>query len=143
VQFGKAYGFETFKLTEAAPIPPFLLPLRTRVGELAGATADDFEEALVTEYRAGAQIGWHRDAPAFDIVVGLSLLSECTMQFRPWPVVSGAAGARRAAKPLRQVLAPRSAYVLRGSVRTQWQHHIPPTKALRYSVTFRTLRQKS
>jgi alkylated DNA repair dioxygenase AlkB len=144
VQFGKEYGFETFKLTDAPPIPAFLQPLRARVGDLAGVAGEQFEEALVTEYRAGAQIGWHRDAPSFDTVVGVSLLADCTMHFRPWPVVAGAAGrGGKSAKPLRQVLAARSAYVLRGSVRTQWQHHIPPTKALRYSITFRTLRQKS
>ena len=143
VQFGQHYGFETFKLTPAAAIPDFLLPLRERVGAFAGCDAGEFEEALVTEYRAGAQIGWHRDAPPFDVIVGVSLLGDCTMQFRRWPVAkSPLPSGQRPAKPLRQPLAPRSAYILRGSARTEWQHHIPPTKALRYSITFRTLRQK-
>ena len=97
----------------------------------------------MTEYRVGAQIGWHRDAPAFDIVVGVSLLGDCTMQFRPWPVVKTAAPGQKRSKPVAQTLAARSAYILQGSARTHWQHHIPPTKALRYSITFRTLRQKS
>ena|SRR5437667_7547398 len=35
---------------------------------------------------------------------------------------------------------PRSAYVLTGEARQQWQHSIPPLRAPRYSVTFRTLR---
>ncbi len=142
VQFGRHYGFETFKLTEAPPTPDFLLSLRDRVASFSGCDAERLEEVLVTEYRAGAQIGWHRDAPPFDIVVGVSLLGECTMQFRPWPVVKAAPAGTKRAKPLGQHLAARSAYILRGSVRTDWQHHIPPTKTLRYSITFRTLRTK-
>ena len=141
VQFGHRYGFETFKLTEASPIPEFLLPLRDRVGAFAGCAAERFEEALVTEYAPGAQIGWHRDAPAFDLVVGVSLLGDCTMQFRPWPLVKRAAPQQKRVKPMRQVLAARSPYILRGSVPTHWQHHIPPTKTLRYSITFRTVRR--
>ncbi len=143
VQFGHRYGFENFKLSDAPPLPPFLLPLRARVGEFAGCAADAFEEALVTEYGPGAQIGWHRDAPAFDVVVGVSLLGDCTMQFRPWPVIKPAAAHGKRGKPLAQLLAARSAYILRGAVRTHCQHHIPAAKVLRYSITFRTLRTKS
>ena len=142
VQFGQHYGFESFKLTEAPPIPTFLLPLRERAGEFAGCDAAAFEEALVTEYQPGAQIGWHRDAPSFDVVVGVSLLGDCTMQFRPWPVIKSADAGRKRGKPLAQLLAARSAYILRGAVRTHWQHHIPSAKTLRYSITFRTLRTK-
>ena len=141
VQFGQRYGFETFKLTEAPPLPDFLLPLRERAAEFAGCKAEQFEEALLTEYPPGAQIGWHRDAPAFDIVAGISLLGDCTMQFRPWPVVKTGAPGQKRPKALAQLLAARSAYLLRGTVRTQWQHHIRPTKTLRYSITFRTLRR--
>jgi alkylated DNA repair dioxygenase AlkB len=143
VQFGKHYGFETFKLTQAAPIPAFLLPLRDRVGDFASCDPVHFEEALVTEYSPGAQIGWHRDAPPFDIVVGVSLLSDCVMQFRRWPVAKATTSDRaKRSKPLSQTLAARSVYVLRGAVRTAWQHHIPAAKTLRYSVTFRTLRAR-
>ncbi|HSH39834.1 MAG TPA: alpha-ketoglutarate-dependent dioxygenase AlkB [Chthoniobacterales bacterium] len=143
VQFGHRYGFESFKLTEAPPIPDFLLPLRERVGAFAGCAAELLEEVLVTEYPAGAQIGWHRDAPPFHVVVGVSLLGECTMRFRPWPVVSTANRAEKRGKTPSQVLAPRSVYILQDAVRTAWQHHIPATKTLRYSITFRTLRQKA
>jgi alkylated DNA repair dioxygenase AlkB len=140
VHFGRRYGFESFKLTDAPPVPDFLRPLQNRVADFAGRDSSDFAEVLVTEYRAGAQIGWHRDAPAFDTIVGVSLVGDCTMQFRRWPVVkAGSAGDKRT-KPLAQLLAARSAYILEGSARTRWQHHIPPTKSLRYSITFRTLR---
>lgn len=135
--FGRNYEYNSAKLGPAQAVPEFLLPLRQRVGAFASSTADEFAEVLVTEYPAGAGIGWHRDAPAFDVVVGVSLLSECTMRFRPWPVEKNTI---IISKPLSQVLEPRSVYILRGASRTAWQHHIPPTKSLRFSITFRTLR---
>jgi alkylated DNA repair protein (DNA oxidative demethylase) len=137
VHFGRSYDFDTFHLGEAAPIPDFLLPFQQRVATMAGCEPAEFAEALVTEYAPGAGIGWHRDAPPFGVIVGLSLLAACTMKFRRWPVQKQA-GQR--IKPLACVLEPRSAYVLDGEVRRAWQHHIPPIKELRYSITFRTLR---
>jgi alkylated DNA repair protein (DNA oxidative demethylase) len=133
--FGRGYEYESGRITHGADIPGFFLPLRARVGEFAGQDAEEFAELLVTDYPAGAGIGWHRDAPAFDIVVGVSLVSECTMQFRRWPVD------KKSETPLRQVLEPRSAYILRGQSRTRWQHHIAATKNRRLSLTFRTLRK--
>ena len=142
VQFGYRYGFENFKLTEAPPFPGWLLPLRERVAAFAGCAPERLEEVLVTEYPSGAQIGWHRDAAPFDVIIGVSLLGECTMKLRPWPVVSGTSRAEKPSKMPSQLLAPRSVYILQDAARTAWQHHIPATKALRYSITFRTLRQK-
>lgn len=136
--YGRGYEYNSAGLTEAAPIPDFLIPLRDRVGSFAERAADEFAEALVTDYPEGAPIGWHRDAPPFDIIVGISLLNDCTMHFRPWPPASN--GARRRT-PITQLLEQRSAYILRGPSRTQWQHHIPPTKTRRISITFRTLRR--
>ena len=135
--YGRGYEYNSAGLTEAAPIPGFLLPLRERVASFAGRAPDEFAEALVTDYPEGAPIGWHRDAPPFDIIVGVTLLSDCTMHFRPWPPAKK--GATRAKAT--QLLERRSAYILRGPSRTQWQHHIPPTKTRRISVTFRTLRR--
>lgn len=135
--YGRGYEYNSAGLTEAAPIPEFLLRLRERVASFAARSADEFAEVLVTDYPEGAPIGWHRDAPPFDIIVGVSLLSDCTMYFRPWPHLPKRAS--RAA-PVTQFLARRSAYILRGASRTQWQHHIPPTKTRRISITFRTLR---
>jgi DNA oxidative demethylase len=138
VHFGFSYDFDTFRLGDAAPLPDFLIPFQQRAAELSGRAPAEFAETLVTEYAPGAGIGWHRDAPAFGVIVGLSLFASCTMKFRRWPVEKRT-GAR--IKPLACVLEPRSAYVLDGEVRARWQHHIPPTKELRYSVTFRTLRK--
>ena len=116
--------------------PEFLLPLRERIADFTKCSPAEFAEVLITEYPVGAGIGWHRDAPAFDFIVGISLLSECTMKFRPWSPT----GIPRAQKSVSLLLEPRSVYVLRGPVRTHWQHHIPSAKRLRYSITFRTLR---
>jgi alkylated DNA repair dioxygenase AlkB len=106
--------------------------VRGRLAAWAEVEADALVEALVTEYAAGAGIGWHRDAPMFGIVVAVSLVAGVRMRFRSVQDPSG--------PKIDMVLEPRSAYLLSGSARWQWQHHIPPVKELRYSVTFRTAR---
>jgi len=126
------------------PIPAFLLPFRDRLAEWIAVPPDDFAMALINEYREGAPIGWHRDAPQYDIVAGISLLSECRMKLRPYvspKALAAAQGARRVATH-EITLAPRSAYLLSGEARTAYEHHIPPAASLRYSITFRTLRAK-
>ena len=137
--FGRSYEYETAALGSAPPVPEFLLPLRQRVAEFAERDPEEFAEVLVTDYPPGAPIGWHRDAPAFDMIVGVSLLSECTMKFRPWPVEKLPS---KRTKPLNQILEPRSAYILSGPSRNRWQHHIPAGKERRLSITFRTLRSR-
>lgn len=132
--FGWRYGYESARIEPGPPIPAFLLPLRARTAELADAVADEIVEVLVTEYPPGAGIGWHRDAPSFGIVAGVSLLGPCRFRFRRGE------GERR--QILELMLAPRSAYVLRGEARWQWQHAIPPVKTARYSITFRTLQRR-
>jgi alkylated DNA repair dioxygenase AlkB len=133
VQFGWRYSFDARALTEGPAIPDYLLDLQRIAGGLAGIDPADLSEVLVTEYAPGATIGWHRDAPPFGIVVGVSLLAACRFRFRR---TVGDAVERAEIE-----LAPRSAYVLDGTARSEWQHSIPPTKALRYSITFRTLRK--
>jgi alkylated DNA repair dioxygenase AlkB len=103
------------------------------VAAWVGIEAAQFSHGLATEYRPGTALGWHRDAPQYGLVVGVSLAAACAMRFRPFPPRPG----RKDVLSLE--LAPRSAYVLRGDVRWRWQHSIPATKALRYSLTFRTL----
>jgi alkylated DNA repair dioxygenase AlkB len=131
--FGMDYDYERRVPIEAAePVPGWLEPVRELAAGLAGVTADELVETLVQRYPEGAQIGWHRDAPQFGTVVGVSLLGASRMRFR-----RDVGGVRRQFEVL---LEPRSGYVLAGPVRTAWQHHVPPTKSLRYSITFRTLR---
>ncbi|HEX3176962.1 MAG TPA: alpha-ketoglutarate-dependent dioxygenase AlkB [Methylomirabilota bacterium] len=131
--FGFTYGYETWRVEPGPPIPDFLAALRPRAAMLGGVAAEDLVEVLVTWYPPDAGIGWHRDAPMFGVVVGVSLLSECRFRFQ-----RGTGAERRTAAV---ALAPRSAYALDGAARWQWQHSIPPGKQERYSVTYRTLRR--
>jgi alkylated DNA repair dioxygenase AlkB len=133
--FGLDYDYERRGIVEdAEPIPDWLAPVRERAAELAGVGPEELVEILVQRYPPGAQIGWHRDAPAFGIVVGVSFASASRMRFR-----RDEGGVR---KTFEVELEPRSGYVLAGEARSAWQHHVPPAKALRYSITFRTLRRR-
>jgi alkylated DNA repair dioxygenase AlkB len=113
-------------------MPDFLLPLRERAAAFAGLQPSELQQVLLTEYQPGAPIGWHKDRSVFGDVVGISLLAACTFRFRR---KAGAAWERQSLE-----LAPRSAYVLRDSARTEWEHSISPVTELRYSITFRNFR---
>jgi alkylated DNA repair dioxygenase AlkB len=125
----------------APPLTPFLIDLRTKVAARVHRDPAAFVMALINEYPPGAAIGWHRDAPQYDIVAGISLLSSCRMKFRPYARPGQATGQRRTATHEYR-LEPRSIYLLAGESRTAYEHHIPATAALRYSITFRTLRER-
>jgi len=135
VSFGQRYDFAEERLHEAAEIPGFLLPLRDAAAAFAGLAPEQLRHALVTEYAPGAGIGWHRDKAVFDEVVGVSLVAPCRFRLR-----RSRGGAWERVTVLAQ---PRSAYLLRGPARTEWEHSIPPVEALRYSVTFRNLREEA
>jgi len=136
-----AFFGQSYDRRAAEPLPAFLLPLRAAIAQWAVVDPEAFAMALINEYRPGSPIGWHRDAPQYDIVAGISLLSDCRMKFRPYRSHTSSAP-----KPARRlatheiVLARRSAYLMTHESRTAYEHHIPPVGALRYSVTFRTLR---
>ena len=132
VSFGWRYDFNEAKLIEATPVPRFLQPVREKAARFAGLDADALEQLLVTEYESGATIGWHKDRPVFGEVIGVSLLAPCAFRFRQ----RDGSGWLRAAISL----APRSAYILSGAARSQWEHSIPAVERLRYSLTFRTFR---
>ena len=131
-------------LGDERPIPEFLRPLASRFASWAGIAVDEFAMALINEYRPGAPIGWHRDAPQYDVVAGLSLLSPCRMKFRRYvaPGAHARAGAPRRSATHEITLEPRSAYLMTGPARNEYEHHIPEVAELRYSITFRTLRQR-
>ena len=135
IHFGWDYDYEGWKVHPTTPPSPRLASLRDRSALVASVAAESLEQFLVARYPPGATIGWHRDAPMFGTpVVGVSLLSPCTMKFR-----------RKIAdsyEVFNQPLEPRSLYILGGESRRHWQHSIPPTKALRYSITMRTLVRK-
>jgi alkylated DNA repair dioxygenase AlkB len=139
--FGWTYGYEQRDAAPGRPLPEFLLPLRARVAGWAGVDAEAFAEALITEYPEGAPIGWHRDAPMFGDIAGISLAAACRMKFRPYvsPQDVSSAGVRRTTHQI--ALAPRSAYLIRGEARRDFEHSIPPVAERRYSITFRTIRR--
>jgi alkylated DNA repair dioxygenase AlkB len=134
VSYGWRYDFAEEALRPAEAIPGFLLPLRARAAAFADLAPERLPHVLVTEYDAGAGIGWHRDKGVFGDVVGISLLAPCRFRLRR----RRGDGWERASVDA----APRSAYLLRGPSRTEWEHSIPPVDALRYSVTFRDLRAR-
>jgi alkylated DNA repair dioxygenase AlkB len=136
--FGRSYDAGR---VVAPHLPPFLLPLRDRIADWARLDASAFVMALINEYPPGALIGWHRDAPQYGIVGGVSLLSACRMKLRPY-VSPGARGASTRRVATHEImLAPRSAYLMIGDARQKYEHHIPAVATLRYSITFRTARR--
>ena len=135
VSYGWQYDFNLRALRKADDIPAFLLALRRTAAEFAGMEPERLQQVLVTEYDAGAGIGWHRDKAVFGEVIGISLLSACRFRLRrkagpSWERVSLTAE-------------PRSAYLLSGPARTEWEHSIPEVDTLRYSITFRNFREAS
>jgi alkylated DNA repair dioxygenase AlkB len=134
VYYGWRYDFDGGGLKRTDPIPAFLLPTRAIVAGFAGRDASALEQALITEYAPGATIGWHRDRPVFDDVVGISLNTACTFRLRR---KVGETWKRRAF-----IAEPRSAYLLSGAARHEWEHSIPAVAVLRYWITFRTLRRR-
>jgi alkylated DNA repair dioxygenase AlkB len=133
VSFGCRYDFSQHKALPADPVPPFLLDFYRKVQAASGFVLPRLQQVLVTEYSPGAPIGWHKDRPVFNDVMGLSLASSCTFRLRRL-VAKGQW--ERAAVHLER----RSAYFLYGPARWQWEHSIPPLQKLRYSITFRNLR---
>jgi alkylated DNA repair dioxygenase AlkB len=132
--FGWRYDFDDASFSPSEPIPEWLQPIRERAAVFAGLDPDDFVHALLARYDPGAGIGWHRDRDVFDRVVGLSLNSPATLRFR-----------RRVTSGFRRAdieLAQRSAYLLSGEARWDWEHRITPGDQLRFSITFRTLSDK-
>lgn len=132
VSYGLRYDFAAGRAFPADPVPDWLQGLRDRAAAWAGLRSEALAQTLVTEYAVGAPIGWHRDRPLYEDVIGVSLLSACVFRFRR---KSGAGWERRSLS-----LEPRSVYLLRGEARTSWEHGIPPASKRRYSVTFRSLR---
>lgn len=132
VSYGWKYDFTRSHLDRADDMPGELLAVRARAAAFAGLAPDDLQQCLLNEYLPGAPIGWHRDRPIFEKVVGISLLAPCSLRLR-----------RRVGDGFERTglqLAPRSIYAITGEARTAWEHSIPPVTAHRYSITFRNFR---
>lgn len=132
--FGWRYDFDDASFAPTDPIAGWLLPLRETAAKFAGLKPDDFVHVLLARYDPGAGIGWHRDRDVFDQVVGISLAAPATLRFRRRNPV----GFDR----VKVDVAPRSAYLLSGEVRWDWEHSIAPGDQLRFSITFRSLSDK-
>lgn len=132
--FGWRYDFDDASFAPTEPVPEWLEPLRTRVAAFASLQPDDFVHVLLARYDPGAGIGWHRDRDVFEQVVGVSLNTPATLRFRQ----RTATGFRRASVEVE----PRSAYLLSGESRHEWEHSIAAGDRLRFSITFRTLSEK-
>lgn len=132
VAFGSRYDFTHGRMTSAEPVPEWLCPLRARAAVFARVDDHALDQVLITQYPPGAGIGWHRDRPEYGKVIGFSFASACILRLRR----PDGEGWRRESV----LLQPRSAYLLDGEVRDDWQHSIMPGDRLRYSVTFRTMR---
>jgi alkylated DNA repair dioxygenase AlkB len=132
VRFGAHYTSGAAEMRPTSEFPRSLEPLRRRAATRIGIPTNVLSESLVTEYPAGAGIGWHRDSPAFGVFAGISFRGACRMRFQrregdkweTWAIE----------------VPPRSLYVMSGSAREEWQHSIPPVKEPRWSITFRTLK---
>jgi alkylated DNA repair dioxygenase AlkB len=134
--FGYDYSFDKRKLTKGKDIPVAFNAVIKKVSEKIGRETNEIAELLVIEYPVGAVINWHRDAPPFDLVAGLSLLSDCIFKFRPH---------ERSLQTRNSIInipvKRRSLYIMDGPSRSEWQHSIAPVKAVRYSITLRTLKK--
>jgi alkylated DNA repair dioxygenase AlkB len=135
--FGLNYSFDSRKVSEGEPIPSEFRSLIDKAAGCAQVPPDAFEEALITEYPEGAVINWHRDAPPFDIITGISLLSDCRFRLRPQD---------KALQTRNSIIAftvkRRSLYIMKGPARSEWQHSIAAVKEKRYSITLRTMRKR-
>ncbi len=134
LSLGWTYDFDNGRFGPSDPIPPWLQPIKARAARFAGVADADLVQALLIRYDPGAGIGWHRDRPVFEHVVGISLGSPTTLRFR-----------RRTAKGFDRLSVPvaaRSIYHLSGEARHEWEHSIAGVDAPRWSITFRSLSAK-
>ena len=135
VSYGYDWSFEKKVLSKGRDIPEDYDFLVQRISDYLSISPKAIAELLVTEYPPGSVINWHRDAPPFDIIAGVSLMSDCIFKLRPYDKAKQKRNSVISI-PVRQ----RSLYIMQGLVRSDWEHSIAPVKQPRYSITLRTLR---
>jgi alkylated DNA repair dioxygenase AlkB len=136
--FGYDYNFDRRSITKGKLIPPDFIPLVEKVANKLLIEPEKFAELLLTEYPIDSVINWHRDAPPFDIIAGISLNADCTFRLRPHDKAKHSRSSI-ISFPVHR----RSFYVIKDEARSSWQHSISPVKQLRYSITLRTLTLRS
>jgi alkylated DNA repair dioxygenase AlkB len=133
--FGYDWSFEKRVLSKGKDIPESFSWVVQKVADFMDITPDHFAELLVTEYPVGSVINWHRDAPPFDIIAGISLHTDCVFRLRPQEKTK-----QNRKSVISFTVHRRSLYIIQGEARTQWQHSTSPVKDIRYSITLRSLR---
>ncbi len=133
--FGYDYNFENNKLSKGKAVPAAFNFIVEKTARHLLIEKNRFAELLVTEYPPGAVINWHRDAPQFDLIAGISLLTDCTFRLRPYDKTK-----QTRSSIISLPVQRRSLYTMQGGARWNWQHSITPVKQTRYSITFRTLK---
>lgn len=133
--FGYDYNFEDGQLKKGKAIPEGFTAVMNKVAAQAAIDPMKIAELLIIQYPPGAVINWHKDAPPFDLIAGISLLEDCTFRLHPTD---------KNLQVKKNVISfsvdRRSLYLMKGIARTDWQHSITPLKRERYSITFRTLK---
>jgi alkylated DNA repair dioxygenase AlkB len=134
VSFGKGWSFTEQRLKEGNAIPQALYFLLERIANHIGISPESFAQVVITEYPIGSVINWHRDAPPFKTIAGISLLSDCVFKIRPHDKAK-----QKRESTVSLDVERRSLYIISGTAKTEWEHSIAPVKQMRYSITFRTL----
>jgi alkylated DNA repair dioxygenase AlkB len=133
--FGYDYSFDSRSLSKGKDIPPLFDFLLEKVSRHLSIKPGEFAELLVIDYPQKCVMNWHRDAPPFGIIAGISLLSDCIFKLRP---------AEKDKQTRSSIISipvkRRSLYVMEGAARSEWQHSVSPVKQARYSITLRTLK---
>ena len=135
--YGYDWNFEKRMLTKGKPIPEIFSCLIERVAKHLCVEKAAIGELLILEYPVGSVINWHRDAPPFDKIAGISLKADCVFRLRPHDKTKQS---RRSI--ISHPVKARSLYVMQGPSRSEWEHSTSPVEDVRYSITFRTLKDE-
>jgi alkylated DNA repair dioxygenase AlkB len=136
ISFGLGWSFTEQKLKQGNVIPVQFDFLVDRIAQQLSIPTELIAQFLITEYPVGSVINWHRDAPPFDIIAGVSLLTDCSFKLRPQDKEQQTRSAT-ISLPVQR----RSLYTMQGAAKSGWQHCTAPVNKIRYSLTFRTLKK--
>jgi len=135
LSFGKGWSFTEQRLVEGKGIPSEFHFLIDKIAAQLKIRKEQIAQFLITEYPIGAVINWHRDAPPFDIIIGISLMADCNFKLRPHEKQKQTRSAT-----INLEVQRRSIYYIKDEAKAEWQHCTAPTNHVRYSLTFRTLK---
>ena len=134
--FGYDWSFDKRILKKGKEIPASFQPVIVKVARQLSIKEESFAELLITEYPVGSVINWHRDAPPFGVIAGISLNTDCKFRLRPYEKSKQGRSSIISIPVMR-----RSLYVMQDDSRSGWEHSVAPVKDVRYSITLRTLNE--